>query len=63
MTVGCGPVYLRGVEIKINEQIKRAFQYFILKYHQVVQSLIENNLFKVSMEGHYDTQLVSKIPL
>ena len=43
---------------KINAHVKTAIYDWIIQHTQVVQQPIENDCLKVSIGGHYETQLV-----
>ena len=51
----------RKVHTKINEQVNKYLYNCILQHHQVVQSTIANYLLKLSIDVHYELQLVSKL--
>ena len=48
---------------KINAQLKRYLYNWILQHPQVVQSPFANNCLKVSIDGHSEPQLVTKLLL
>ena len=53
----------RKVHTKINAQVKKYLYNWILQHTQVVQSPIANDCLKISIYGHSEPQLVSKLLL
>ena len=53
----------RKVHTKINQQVKKSLYNWILQHLQVLQSPISKDCLKVSIDGHYEPQLVSKLLL
>ena len=51
----------RQVHTKINEKVKKAIYNMILQHSQVVKPPIANYCIKVSIDGHYEHTVVSKI--
>ena len=48
---------------KINAQVRKSLYNWILQHSQVVQSPISNDCLKVSIGGHSEPQLVTKLLL
>ena len=59
----CSSVPKSRGHTKINEQVKKYLYNWILQHTQVVQSPIENDFVKVSIDGHCETKLAPKLLL
>ena len=46
---------------KINKQVNKYFNNWILQHPQVVQSLIVNDFLKLCIDGQSEPQLVTKV--
>ena len=59
----CSSIPKRQEHSKINQKAKTALYNWILQHTQVVQSLIENDCLKLSIDGKVEPELVPKLLL
>ena len=59
----CSSIKNRKGHTKINEQVKKYLYNYIIQHPQFVQYSISNDCLKLSIDGHYEPQLVTKFLL
>ena len=62
-SIFCSIIPKRKGHIKINEQVNKYLYNWILQHNQVVKYPISKYFLKVSIDGHYEPQLVSNLLL